>query len=375
MSGRKGQTIIAIDALRFACAMLVVVYHFGVAYWRSPSPHGAVLLAATGPGFAGTPIARVGWVGVELFFVISGIVIARSAQAGDRREFLTRRTLRLAPAAWVCATITAATLTVAGLGGIGGAWVRSVAFWPIGIQIDGSFWTLGVELVFYLLVALAIGASDPRRVERIGIALGLASAGFWLAWLVGDSALTIVPEVRTVQLTLLPHGCFFAIGMLIAGMERGVTPARIAALALLTATGVVEIVQHVHERATHGVASSAVIAIAIFLAGLALLLAAGRLQPLLARVIDPGVARTIGLMTYPLYLLHQDLGAAMLAVLVRAGLSVTAATAVALLALLALSWLIATAIEPAVRRPLAALLSRFRAPAPNTRPSAFPRAG
>ena len=374
MSGKR-QTVIAIDALRFACAMLVVVYHFGVAYWLSPSPHGAALLAAAGPGFAGTPVARVGWIGVELFFVISGIVIARSAQGGDRREFLTRRALRLVPAAWVCATITAVVLATAGLGDIAGAWARSIAFWPVGEQIDGSFWTLGVELVFYLLVAFAIGAGNPRRVGHLGIALGLASAGFWLAWLVGGAAMTVVPEIRTIQLTLLPHGCFFAIGMLIAGVGRGMTPARVAALLLLTATATVEIVQHVHERAAHNVASSAAVAIAIFLAGLVLLLAAGRLQPMLARVIDPGAARTIGLMTYPLYLLHQDLGAAMLAALVRAGLSITAAAAVALIALLALSWLIATAIEPAVRRPLAALLSRFRGPAPDSRRSAFPRAG
>jgi exopolysaccharide production protein ExoZ len=47
-----------------------------------------------------------GWVGVEVFFVISGFVITNSARGASPIEFLKGRVLRLYPAAWICATLS-----------------------------------------------------------------------------------------------------------------------------------------------------------------------------------------------------------------------------------------------------------------------------
>jgi peptidoglycan/LPS O-acetylase OafA/YrhL len=82
-----------VNFLRACAALLVLVYH--------------VIELAPWPSFptAGPPLAiRVGWVGVDLFFVISGFVIGLSAiklyregDSGYRWTFMRRRLARIVP--------------------------------------------------------------------------------------------------------------------------------------------------------------------------------------------------------------------------------------------------------------------------------------
>ncbi len=377
-------TIIAVDLLRFACALLVLGYHFGVAFWLSPSPHGQTIMAGTPWRFDGTAMARVGWIGVELFFVISGLVIARSAVGLRWTDFLWKRALRLAPAAWICATISLAVLAASGRFGFPELlddWWRSLRFWPVGEQIDGSYWTLGIEISFYLLMAFVAGTGGrARRIEAAGIALGAASAAFWLWWLWSGASPDLPLRNRTMMLSLLPHGCFFAIGVTIAALGReGMMRWRVLALAALMPVAAIEIVAHTAERAEGiGEMPSALLAGLLFFGGVAVLIGAPRLQPSLGRWIAPGVARTIGLMTYPLYLLHQDAGAALLLALARAGVPPRVAAGLAAAAILTIAWLIALFLEPRLRGTLTAVpaaLNRVRGPGRDTRPSASPPAG
>lgn len=347
--------IIAIDLLRFACAMLVVLNHFGAAFWYAPSWKSAILLAPLGVGFSGTEFARIGWIGVELFFVISGVVIARSATGQTATSFLRRRALRLVPGAWACAGITAMAMIVGGFGAtIAAPLLRSLTFWPVGEQIDASYWTLGIECSFYVVMALAIGSgADGNKVERIGVALGLLSAAFWAIYLLVGHPISDVAGDRYVMLALLPHGCFFALGIVIAAWQDSPSTRRAALIVVLTLSALVEIEQHSADRAQAGIANSTLLAQIAFLVGLAVLLSADRLQPWLSRRVDPAVARTIGLLTYPLYLVHQDVGAALLGTLAAAGLSVRLAAGVTVSMTLVLAWVIATQLEPRLRRILA----------------------
>src|SRR5258706_15154943 len=63
------------------------------------------------------PFTWFGWGGVEIFFVISGFVIANSASRSSPTEFLLGRALRLYPAVWVCATAHAMLLVPKGVTG------------------------------------------------------------------------------------------------------------------------------------------------------------------------------------------------------------------------------------------------------------------
>ena len=92
--------------MRFVAALLVVIYHLGYSSWALESVRGAAYQrdAYAYPEIAG--FAWFGFVGVEVFFVVSGLVIAMSAENATKRRFLTGRIERLYPAAWICATLT-----------------------------------------------------------------------------------------------------------------------------------------------------------------------------------------------------------------------------------------------------------------------------
>lgn len=354
----KDRPIVAIDLLRFACALLVVGCHYGESFWFQPGPHVAAALTGVDATRYGWPVAKAGAVGVELFFIISGVVIARSAIGLRWTDFLRRRALRLLPAAWICATATLIVLAAVGQGDLAlvSAWFRSVRFWPVGDQIDESYWTLGVELAFYLFVTLWVGAGGSwRRIERAGIVLGTASALFWLGcWLIGRNSADVMTN-QAVVLLLLPHGCLFALGIAIeVALARGATPARLGWVGALALLAMSETAGHM---AGWRVSPAMVVAEILLVAGIATLLAARRLQPMLARMISPEAARAVGVMTYPLYLIHQDIGAVMIGGLMRGGVGFALAATGATVAALAMAWLVARHLEPALRRPLARWLS------------------
>jgi peptidoglycan/LPS O-acetylase OafA/YrhL len=73
----------------------------------------------------------------------------------------------------------------------------------------------------------------------------------------------------------------------------------------------------------------------------------------------PAYLRTLGLITYPLYLTHNVIGTAIIRALVEAGWDATSAVWIALGLLVLVCWLICAKIEPAVRGALMQALSHF----------------
>ncbi|MEO7679320.1 MAG: acyltransferase family protein, partial [Sphingomonas sp.] len=282
------RAIIALDLLRFVSALLVVAFHFGSAFARAPSLAARTMLRGLPVSDRLTGWTWFGWVGVEIFFVISGFVIALSAQRGGIALFARRRALRLLPGAWICATLTLLVLIAATpQPGLIGQWVVSVAFWPHRFWIDPSYWTLGIELFFYALVATGLrrdGTDNGRAIERRGLLMGAWCTAFWLFALLAGWAATPPVDYRPAQLMLLPHGCFFALGILAWTMLRcGVTTGRVLLFALFFLTALVEIAGRTVERTQAlGIVAGPLIPILVFTAALAIILSSLRLQPMLA---------------------------------------------------------------------------------------------
>ena len=385
MAASKPREIIALDLLRFVSAMLVVAFHFGSAFARAPSWTSAATLQGLPIPDSAAPWTWFGWIGVELFFVISGFVIAMSAQGASRGVFLRRRALRLLPAAWICATATLLVLMIAAPSpGLINEWLRSVNFWLRGPWIDPSYWTLGIEVIFYAVIAATLGrAGRAETIERSAVLLGALSSAFWLFAVMAGWAATPLMDYRPAQLMLLPHGCFFALGVLAwAMLNRGVTAGRALMFAIFFATALTEIAGRTVER-THalGITAGPMIPILVFTIGLGVVLGSTRLQGLLAARIDARLATTLGLMTYPLYLIHQEVGAAIVSVSMRHGVPFPAAIGLALTTVVVSAWLVVRIAEPVLRARLAALidgavaLSARRGPVRDTRPNASPPAG
>jgi peptidoglycan/LPS O-acetylase OafA/YrhL len=142
--------------LRFFAALIVCLYHIAFLSWIKPDSAASIISGNTYRFDDFSGVLSVGWVGVEIFFVISGFVIAFSANVGAW-HFLRGRILRLYPAVWFCGPFALAISLSSGafpFSEFPTRIVRSLLLWPKGNWVDGVYWTLGIEMSFYFLVYL-----------------------------------------------------------------------------------------------------------------------------------------------------------------------------------------------------------------------------
>jgi len=161
-----------INLLRAFAAVAVVVYHV-ITYMKWDA------FPISGPLVA----FRIGWIGVDLFFVISGFVITRSALAlwrrdadAFRRRYWAHRVSRIVPlyvltcALWIVLFMPDFwdQRLLRALWQIAAHLTFTHTFWPFTYSaIDGVNWTLGIEMQFYLLVAALIPWIARTRGSRI----------------------------------------------------------------------------------------------------------------------------------------------------------------------------------------------------------------
>jgi peptidoglycan/LPS O-acetylase OafA/YrhL len=287
----------AFDLLRLAAVGAVIMYHYG--FW-GPASHGVPQVAL--PALA--PIAQYGFLGVPIFFAISGFVIAYSAEGRTAAGFAIARFSRIYPTFVLCMTLTFAATMLFGAG----HFEVSPAQWfanlfvaaPLVGQpyVDTSYWSLVIEIVFYAWVAafIALGIF-PRRIGALILA--------WLA-ITFANELTIDAPIFE-KLFMADDSGFFAVGLLIYQHSRGRRDARLWALsALALGTAVFQAI-HKLERLgvhTHGSFDPKVVA-AICVVSLGIVLLATKIK----RVLLPArFVLAAGGITYPLYLLHMQLG-------------------------------------------------------------------
>lgn len=179
-----------IDALRAIAALLVVCLHVTQSY-------AGIGAAGQTPGRWMADLAQgfdIGRIGVVLFFLISGYVIPSSIHP-DRpapyATFVIRRFCRIYPAYWLSIPFCAfATWWLWGLPFTTGDFLVNLTLLQdvFGFRpASGVYWTLLVELVFYLLcIVLSITGSlgAPLRIALLAGVLAVAHAsGAFALWL------------------------------------------------------------------------------------------------------------------------------------------------------------------------------------------------
>jgi peptidoglycan/LPS O-acetylase OafA/YrhL len=363
--------IYGLDIVRFFAAVSVAAFHFT---WHNPrSIH----------------VAPWGWVGVEIFFVISGLVIARSARASSPARFAVGRFLRLYPAAWICAPLSAVVLLAMpadayvslGIAVVPtfGAFLSSLALFSPGHPFMASaYWTLPIELAFYALVGCVLFAGGRHRLNAVAGFLVLISAPYFVALIADALHLADLPWTNlgfgVKNLLLVRHGPYFALGMylsLFSGPStKALTPGQwlLASLAMLMAVaGVAVRAGTLVPGFAAPAAGAAVTALevaglaeAVFLAGFTALSLSvvfnDRLSPSpFARTC----LRNMGLMTYPYYLLHETMGGVLLYGLRAADVPLALRVIVALVGVGVLA-LLATRWEDALRRRLKDALAWYQ---------------
>ncbi len=366
---RSSTHFFGVDLLRFFAASLVLVYHFVFWHWTS----GQFLTVNHFPPLPATShLFHFGWIGVEIFFVISGFVIALSAADCSSKMFARRRFMRLAPAAWICATIALVLHWQILPGGphLLYDYAATLVFWPLR-AVDPIYWTLGIEVSFYALVWTLLRNKREWYIERLMCWIGLASGLFWCAALIlerlldGQEGMLAILRIlvlkaegnRYLQLLLVQHGCHFAFGVVLYRVfVDGLTRQRLWVLAALTLACTLEIIGQngIIARASN-LPLSAVSALVVWACAMTIMAVCLRYNVTVSAWLGYR-ARTIrfmGLMTYPLYLLHNMVGLSVsLILLPLAGpyaipLGVTSAVACAAL--------VARFGEPTLRRALSRL--------------------
>ncbi|WP_419186372.1 acyltransferase family protein [Rohdeia mirabilis] len=294
-TGARDRRVLALDLLRFLAALAVVLFHYA---FRGSAADGMTDIAY--PRLAS--VAKYGHLGVELFFMISGFVILISASRGGLRHFVASRASRLYPAFWVCCALTA--LTAVAIGGerfqvtpLQFLWNLTMFNGFVGVEhVDGAYWSLVVEIRFYLLIGLLVALRQVHRVQWLVVA--------WLA----AAALLDVERGSFVERNLALRFAPFFCGGMVAYLvhDRGLTAARVAlyvaswGLALRNALARIPVL----ERAFGVEFEPAAIVIAVTLSFTVIALVALRRSGWMAA---PRLA-ALGALTYPLYLLHQNIG-------------------------------------------------------------------
>lgn len=184
--------LVLLDLIRLFAAFSVVMYHYTTNVNLFPNL---------------SEITKFGYLGVPLFFIISGYVIALSANNRSALEFGISRFVRLYPAFWAGVLVTC---IISGLLGS-----QPYSIYQIlanltmlndylGIEdVDGVYWTLQVELKFYgcIFILLITGL--------------FYKFNLWLSiWLALTVLYLAIGQPSFMGIFINPHqSCFFIAGI------------------------------------------------------------------------------------------------------------------------------------------------------------------
>lgn len=287
----------ALDLLRLLAVAAVVLYHFG---FNGLTSNGTTYVALPRLG----PVAQYGYLGVQLFFVVSGFVIAFSAQGRTASEFFIARVARIYPAFLFCMTVTFLA-TLAFGGEVFHVTARQflanlLIAAPAVAQpyVDLVYWTLILELTFYGWIFVLMLAGQMRKPP-------IAIIVVWLLVSVLNEV-AIGSHVLT-KIFLTDQSGFFAAGILLYALREGHRDATTqAVLGLAAATAILQSVLNARLMSAQlGVVFDPIIVAAV--AGSIIVMAVFSVRA--RRTLLPAsLAFAVGGMTYPLYLFHHQIG-------------------------------------------------------------------
>lgn len=197
--------VVELDALRGLAALAVVAFHYTTHYGNEV-------------GHIGPPPMSFafGNYGVHLFFMISGFVIFMTLErTRTAMSFVVSRFSRLFPAYWVAILLSAAVVYSIGMPSQRVPWHDVAIDFTMVQQIlgaehlDGSYWTLQVELFFYLQMLFWFMIGQLQRIRWIIAAWLVIAVGCGIAEKVGYHLSYTLRELLIVR-----HIPYFAIGIL-----------------------------------------------------------------------------------------------------------------------------------------------------------------
>lgn len=310
-----------LDGLRGIAIALVLTYHlheYIPRLWEGASAFGETGLTHHSLGFF--------WVGVDLFYVLSGFFIGYAVLRPlewrpDR--FLVSRLTRILPAYYVSMAFTLLFVERQLLQSPQGLvdilmhvfMLHHLQEWTM-FSINGPYWTLGIEFSFYLLM-LALAPLWRMRRGWMLVLLFIAISLVWKASLL----VAVPPDRRLFWGVQLPAALDeFAVGMTVAyalhrGWLRALGPHKHTAAAILALMGLALVgwcMAHYVRLTTDYWSSGTTVMLSrtVLCTGFALILASFILlneTPVFEQVVRWTQLQSLGRISYSLYLLHIPL--------------------------------------------------------------------
>ncbi|WP_162795507.1 acyltransferase family protein [Nonomuraea lactucae] len=335
-----------LDGLRFLAALCVVFFHYTFSGWAGGTSPVEFPVEGTW--------SKYGYLGVDLFFAISGFVVLMSAWGRGPRAFVVSRVVRLYPAYWVGIALTAVVTLTLGAGVFtvtpGQILANLTMFQAVADvpNVDVVYWTLWSEMRFYMLIFV---------LTCVGMTRARVMAFLW-GWLALTFAVEagLVPRVADLMVQA-EFSHYFIAGMGLFLVHRFGLTWQLAALlplclgnAVYRALGFADAVGR-----RYGVSYDHAIIVGVVVAIFAVM-ALVAFRVIWGRAVGPWL-ETAGALTYPLYLLHAHIGFILFA---RLGGSVN--RYVLLYGLVVVMCLAAYAVHRFVERPAAPALKGLLLP-------------
>lgn len=302
---KQSRRLSELDGLRSLAIISVIAFHY---LQRFPDyyPYGDTIL----------PISRYGYLGVDLFFIISGFVITLSLHNSKSfLDFTLKRLIRLWPAMAFCSVVTFFAMhyidtpfTEHRRTGVS-AFLPSLTFtapflWSKLLPsfsfsyVDGAYWSLFVEIRFYFWAALISAMSRRETFTRNAVFIFFSALLLFVFAKIMDIAFL---QSITSILFFPKYLHLFCAGILFSELWAGRNKK-----ASWIGIGVCILIVPVMSRD----ANSAAITVSFF--GLFALLVT---RPRLLSIFCLPPLVWIGVVSYPIYLLHQNIGVAILTLL------------------------------------------------------------
>lgn len=335
-----------LDGLRGLSILLVLIWHFYGPTYASYLPFGN--------RYGHLPIVRDGWVGVNMFFLISGYVIFVTLErCNGFADFIIRRWLRLFPAMLLISALIflfdhSTHLTAPYSGSkwadfLPGLSFISPSFWHALFHIDlrsmdGVFWSLYVEVAFYVIFGLLYFGFGTRVAIAGLLALNIVT-------LSGRTVLSATGATPLVARSIEPFEwlgfnlfSWFASGALFA--SAGKSKSRLTFL-LAIASGI-------FAALVFNSQFPLLLSNRIMLLSVVLIFAAAQRSPIVQKILTSKILIFLGFISYPLYLLHNDIGIALIAFASSVFPAIPVSILPPLIAVIVvgIAWIVARHIEP-----------------------------
>tara|TARA_B100000768_G_scaffold171372_1_gene178622 strand:+ start:138 stop:1244 length:1107 start_codon:yes stop_codon:yes gene_type:complete len=297
--------IYLIDFLRLIAAFIVVMYHYT---YRGLVNAQYIEVDLEFPFLK--EIFKYGYLGVDFFFILSGFVILMSVEKKNITSFVKSRFLRLYPVYWVCLSITFLFLLLFGNPTFSANWfdfltnltmLNGFLFLP---YVDGVYWTLLVEMKFYFLIMFFILIRDKFnfKVNQLIVSYLVITLFSVFIDIFSNKFFVLINYLFSFQ-----YSSLFIAGMTFYLIKKnGLNLKYLIFLNISFGISVfyaIEKVNRLSDSHSHNFSEFTTFLYILSFYTIMFLISVNKLN-----IINKKWMLKYGMMTYPLYLLHQNIG-------------------------------------------------------------------